>query len=280
MIKIFSVVLFIILYNFDNYCGCCRCCGYCCVDPKFEIQRQFENIKIEDKDILNKGDGYKDEDYSDITNMADVQLTLKNPPFTSKLDFNSIIKGDKYFKIFYDTYLDNLKEKEWQTVFEEGYKALTDKIVKDIGDKAKFNYTELNDFLVFETSFSFKYSKYAKFKNEILTNKENENYNKLLNIISASYVNKGKFKIYFESKTHLNGNTLRKEEGGYKVIFHSTDPNLEGQEINKIEKLGDAYFLKMNFTYIVNFKTTELFILLDKKQYDKMKTDYNEKNPT
>jgi len=274
MIKIFSIVLFIILYNFDSYCGCC---GYCCVDPKLEIQRRFDEIKIEDKNILNKNDGYKETDYSDIEKIEDVQLVLKDPPVTSKLNFNSIIKGDKYFNIFYDLYLSNLKENEWKTVFEEGYKAFTDKIVKDIGDKANFNYTELGDFLVFETSFSFKNSKYSSFKNEILTN--SDNYNKLLNIICGSCANKGKFKIYFESKPSINSSPLRKEiGGGYKVIFHSNNnTDLEGQDISKLEKLGDKYFLKMNFTYIVNFKTVEFFILLNKKQYDKMIIDYGEK---
>ena len=275
MIKVFSIVLFIILYNFDSYCGCC---GYCCVDPKLEIQRRFDEIKIEDKDILNKNDGYKDTDYDDIAKIEDVQLVLKDPPVTSKLNFNSIIKGDKYFNIFYDLYLSNIKEKEWKTVFEEGYKAFTDKIVKDIGDKADFNYTELGDFLVFETSFSFKKSKYSSFKSEILTN--SENYNKLLNIICGSHLNKGKFKIYFESRTPLNPINLRKQKGEYQIIFDSNSPNLEGQDINKLEKLGDAYFLKMNFTYIVNFKTVEFFILLNKKQYDKMIDDYNKTNPT
>ena len=275
MIKIFSIVLFIILYNFDSYCGCC---GYCCVDPKLEIQRRFDEIKIEDKDILNKNDGYKETDYSDIAKIEDVQLVLKDPPVTSKLNFNSIIKGDKYFNIFYDLYLSNIKEKEWKTVFEEGYKAFTDKIVKDIGDKANFNYTELGDFLVFETSFSFKKSKYSSFKSEILTN--SENYNKLLNIICGSHLNKGKFKIYFESKAPINHSNLRKQKGEYQIIFDSNDTNLEGQDINKLEKLGDAYFLKMNFTYIVNFKTVEFFILLNKKQYDKMIDDYNKTNPT
>lgn len=275
MIKIFSIVLFIILYNFDSYCGCC---GYCCVDPKLEIQRRFDEIKIENKDILNKNDGYKETDYSDIAKIEDVQLVLKDPPVTSKLNFNSIIKGDKYFNIFYDLYLSNIKEKEWKTVFEEGYKAFTDKIVKDIGDKANFNYTELGDFLVFETSFSFKKSKYSSFKSEILTN--SENYNKLLNIICGSHLNKGKFKIYFESRTPLNPINLRKQKGEYQIIFDSNDTNLEGQDINKLEKLGDAYFLKMNFTYIVNFKTVEFFILLSKKQYDKMIDDYNKTNPT
>jgi len=40
MIKILSVVLFFIFYNLKN-----ECCGTRCVDHKFEMELQYENLR-------------------------------------------------------------------------------------------------------------------------------------------------------------------------------------------------------------------------------------------
>ena len=271
MIKIFSIVLFSIFYNFKSYCGCC---GYCCVDPKIEIQRQFENLKIEDNDMLD----YTTEKYSSIS-MLSVNLSPKDPAVTSKLTFQNIIKAKKYFKIFYEVYLSDLKKEMAEEVFYEGYNILIDKLVKDIGDKADFNYDQINNSLVFETEFSFKKSNYEKFNKEVLSS---DNYNRIYNIICASMSNKSEFKVYFEPNIPTDPyKGLRKEVEAdqYCVVYNSSQPT-DSQQIKALESLGDNFFKTMKFIFIVFLSTRDFYILLSKEDYDKMADEYKKKNST
>lgn len=273
MIKILSVVLFSIFYNFKSYCGCC---GYCCVDPKFEIERQYEDLKIEDKDILNKGDGYKEEDYKDIINITDVKLSLKDPAVTSKLNFNSIIKARKYFAPFFDAYLSGLKKENAEEMFNEGCKFLVDKLVKVIGDKANFNFDQINDYLVFETVISFKKSNYNDFNKEILSSTD---FNRMYNIICTSFGRKSEFKVYFEPALPNSGNTLRKQAVAdkYDMVFNSSQP-IDNQDIKHLESLGDSFFHDMKFIFVVFLNTRDFYILLSDEQYKKMEEEYKKKN--
>lgn len=272
MIKILSVVLFSIFYNFKSYCGCC---GTCCVDPKFEMERQYENLKIEDKDILNKDDGYKAEDYKDI-NITDVKLSLKDPAVTSKLNVNSVIKAKKYFGPFFDAYLSDLKKENAEEMFNEGCKILVEKLVKDIGDKANFNFDQINDYLVFETEFSFKKSKYEDFNKEILSSTD---LNRMYNIICTSFERKSEFKVYFEPALPNSGNTLRKQTGvdKYDMVFNSSQP-IDNQHIKHLESLGDGFFKQMKFIFVVFLNTRDFYILLSDEQYKKMEEEYKKKN--
>lgn len=270
-----SVVLFSIFYNFNNYCGCC---GYCCVDPKWEMVRQFEDFKIEDKEILNKGDeGYKAEDYNDISDISAVKLSLKDPAVTSKLNFNSIIKAKKYFKVLYNAYITTIKEEKAKEMFDEGYDSFVAQLVKDIGEKADFNFNQINEHLVFETSFSYKKSNYSKFKETTLT--PTDGFKKIFNIIYASYKNKSDYNVYFEPilPNAATGCVLRKEGANkYKIVYNPNDP-IDAQEIIKLESLDDNFFREMKFVFIVYLQSKSFFILLSDEQYKKMDEEYNKK---
>lgn len=281
MIKIILNVLLIFFYSFNNYCGCC---GTCCVDPKCEMERQYENLKIEDKDILNKGDeGYKEEDYKDIINIADVKLSLKDPAVTSKLNFNSIIKARKYFGVFYDAYIsrgfikeDKKYDDHNENMFNEGYNNLITKLVKDIGDKADFNFEQINDYLVFETEFSLKKTKYEDFSKKILSS---ANFYKLYYIIGASFEKKSEFKVYFEPALTNSGIYVRKQKEAdkYHIVFKSSKP-IDNQPIEQLKDLGDDFFHNMKFIFVVFLNTRDFYILLSDEQYKKMEEEYKKKN--
>ena len=278
MMRILSVFFFLIYCNFNNYCGCC---GTCSVDPKLEMERQYKDMKIEDSDILNKDDGYTLDDYSELGSIADVELSEKEPKVTSKLNFNSIIKASKYFLVFFNAYFSIFKNENFNEMFEEGFKGFINKLVKDINDKSDFNFDQINDYFVFETSFSLNETKYSQFKEKLLSNTNNRD--KLYNIIYPAIEKKNEFYVYFNQNLGLiaiNPNYLRKKinkaDNEYIIVYNSLN-DLDTQEITKLESIDDLK--DINFTFIFFLQSREFLILLSKEQYDVMIDEYNKQNP-
>ena len=274
--RIFIIFLSLFFNILRSYCGCCPCC----VDPKLEIQRQFENIKLEDKDILNLDDGYEADDYSQISDINSVGLINKDPSVDSNLNFNSLIKAKKYFKIFYDVYFSSIKEANFEDIFKEGYEELINKLVKDIDDKADFYYLENNDKLVCETSFKFSKSKFKDVSEVFLNNSVSQN-KKIYHIIEDAIIKKKDFKLYFETKL-IEDNTdikLRKEASDkFEIIYKSNAPLDDAQKINYFNKLDDTYFKKTEFIFIFYLKSMQFYILAEKEKFKNVEEKYNDLN--
>ena len=238
-------------------------------------------MKIEDSDILNKDDGYTLDDYSELGSIADVELSEKEPKVTSKLNFNSIIKARKYFLVFFNAYFSIFKNENFNEMFEEGFKGFINKLVKDINDKSDFNFDQINDYFVFETSFSLNETKYSQFKEKLLSNTNNRD--KLYNIIYPAIEKKNEFYVYFNQNLGLiaiNPNYLRKKinkaDNEYIIVYNSLN-DLDTQEITKLESIDDLK--DINFTFIFFLQSREFLILLSKEQYDVMIDEYNKQNP-